>query len=140
MGLDASTEKKRLTSDKTWGAAFVLPDEIFSTRTFLATGRANKAKASLAADARFSSSSEEYDIAKDILVTYYATRIRKVIVTFGHGCYGTKCTAAACHSLEPLNVFSLESWSNEMLVDLGQMKKVCIYFTSSSLYSLPLIR
>ena len=53
--------KKRQTSDKTWGAASVLPDATASTRTFFATGRADKAKASLAADARPSSSSEEYD-------------------------------------------------------------------------------
>jgi hypothetical protein len=42
----------------------VLPDATFSTRTLFATGRADKVKASLATDARFSSSSEEYDTSK----------------------------------------------------------------------------
>jgi hypothetical protein len=53
--------QKLQTSDKTWGAVSVLPDATVSTRTFFATGRADKAKASLAADDRLSSSSEEYD-------------------------------------------------------------------------------
>lgn len=56
--------QKLLTSDNTWGAASVLPDATFSMRTFFATGMADKAKASLAAVARLSSSSEEYDTAK----------------------------------------------------------------------------
>jgi hypothetical protein len=53
--------EKWQTSDKTWGAASAPPEATVSTRTFFATGRADKAKASLAADARLSSSSEEYD-------------------------------------------------------------------------------
>ena len=63
------------TSDKTWGAASVLPDATVSTRTFFATGRDDRAKASFAADARFSSSSEEYD-AKFILVSHCTRRVR----------------------------------------------------------------
>ena len=40
---------------------------------------------------------------------------------------------AACHSLDPWKASSLKSWENEMLADLGQMKKACVNYSSSPL-------